>query len=219
AFPAGYKLPADLKGTVVNGKIMIHANPAPVSAPPAPAAAPAQAQPAAPVQPAAPAAAGVPQIGDVRITFTQILPHNISVVAQQINNSFCPYPVNGDTINLLADSIQSAELMFSRAQSANNTTTWILRIIGFLMMLFGLSMVFKPLSVLADVLPILGDIVEMGTSLVAFLIAVPCWLIVIAIAWIFYRPVLGIILLVIAAAFVIYLVKRRKKRKAAAPAA
>ena len=211
AFPAGYKLPAKLKGTVANGKIMIPVNPAPVTA------ASAQTQSAAPVQ--TPAAAGGPQIGDVRITFSQIQPHNISVVAQQINNSFCPYPVKGDTIFLMSDSIQSAEQMFSRAQSDNNTMTWVLRIIGFLMMLFGLSMVFKPLSVLADVLPFLGDFVEMGTSLVAFLIAVPCWLTVIAVAWIFYRPVLGIILLVISAAFIVYLIKRRKKCKAAVPAA
>ena len=215
AFPADYKLPANVKGMVVNGRINIPAM--------APAAAPAQAQtPAAqtPTQvsstaPAAAPMANTPQIGDVRISFTQILPHNVSVVAQQIKDSFCPYPVNEDTICLMSDSIQSAELMFNKAQSANNTMTWILRIIGFLMMLIGLSMVFKPLSVLADVLPIAGNIVEMGTSVVSFLIALPCWLIVIAIAWIFYRPVLGIILLAIACAVIVYLLKKRKKNKSA----
>ena len=58
------------------------------------------------------------------------------------------------------------------------------------MMFFGLSMVLKPLSVLTDVLPFLGDLVEMGSSLVAFLIALPCALVVIAVAWLFFRPVL-----------------------------
>ena len=199
AFPADYKLPANLKGSVLNGRIIIPAAPA---VPTAPAATPAAGQAA-------------PQIGDVRVTFTQILPHNISIVAQQVKDSFCPYAVNGDTISLMTDSIQSADLMFSRAQSANNMMTWILRIVGFLMMLIGLSMVFKPLSVLADVLPILGDIVGMGTSVVAFLIALPCWLIVIAIAWIVYRPVLGVILLIAAGGLVYLLISKRKKAKAA----
>ena len=220
AFPADYKLPANLNGYVANGRIMIPAA-VPAAAPaattaPAPAAAPAATT--APAPAAAPVNR-VPQIGDVRISFTQILPHNASVVAQQTKDSFCPYPVNGDTISLMSDSIQSAELMFSKAQSANNMLTWILRIVGFLMMLIGVSMVFKPLSVLADVLPIMGDIVEMGTSMVAFLIALPSWLIVIAIAWIVYRPVLGIILLVIAGAVIFYLIKKRKKNKPAAPTA
>ena len=248
AFPADYKLPANLNGYVANGRIMIPAAvpaaapaattaPAPAAAPaattapapaattaPAPAATTAPAPAAAPAATTAPAPAAapvnrVPQIGDVRISFTQILPHNASVVAQQTKDSFCPYPVNGDTISLMSDSIQSAELMFSKAQSANNMLTWILRIVGFLMMLIGVSMVFKPLSVLADVLPIMGDIVEMGTSMVAFLIALPSWLIVIAIAWIVYRPVLGIILLVIAGAVIFYLIKKRKKNKPAAPTA
>ena len=227
AFPAEFKLPPQVRGTIANGRIMIPAAvsvtpAAPVAAPAAPAAAPAApaAAPAAPAAaPAAPAVQAGPQIGDVRISFSVIRPHNVSVVAQQSNDTFCPFPLNNDTISLLADSIQSAELMFNRAQSANNFLTWVLRIIGFLMMYIGISMVFKPLSVLGDVLPFLGDVLEMGTGLVAFLIALPCWLIVIAIAWIFYRPVLGIILLIAAGALVFYLIKRRKKAAPAAPAA
>ena len=168
----------------------------------------------------APSAAG-PRIGDVRITYTQILPHDVSIVAQQVKDSFCPFPVKEDTILLMADSVQSAELMFSKAQSANNTLTWILRIVGFLMMFIGLSMVFRPLSVLGDVLPILGDLIGMGTGLLSFLIALPCWLICIAVAWLFYRPLLGIFLLLLAAGAVVLLVKKRKKKQAApqAPAA
>ena len=191
AFPADYKLPAAVNGRIENGMIVIPA-----------------------VQGAASAAPAAPQIGDVRITLTQILPHELSVVAQQIKGSFCAYPVGQETISLMADSIQSAELMFSHAQSANNVLTWVLRIVGFLMMFFGLSMVLKPLSVLTDVLPFLGDLVEMGSSLVAFLIALPCALVVIAVAWLFFRPVLGIALLVLAGAAVVCLIRIRKRKKA-----
>ena len=198
AFPADYKLPAAVKGKVENGKIVIPAAPAQASA--------------------APVVQG-PQVGDIRISYTQIVPHNISIIAQQTRDTFCAYPVKGDSILLMSDSIQTADLMFNKAQDANNLMTWILRIVGFLMMLIGLNMVFHPLSVLGDVIPFIGDLIGMGTSVVSFLIALPCWLICIAIAWIFYRPVLGIILLILAVGAIVFLLKKRKKKQPSAPAA
>ena len=198
SFPADYKLPAAVKGKVENGKIVIPAAPAQASA--------------------APAVQG-PQVGDIRISYTQIVPHNISIIAQQTKDTFCAYPVKGDSILLMSDSIQTADQMFNKAQDANNMMTWILRIVGFLMMLIGLNMVFKPLSVLGDVIPFIGDLIGMGTSVVSFLIALPCWLICIAIAWIFYRPVLGIILLILAVGAIVLLLKKRKKKQPSAPAA
>ena len=83
-------------------------------------------------------------------------------------------------------------------------------------MLTGLKMVFGPLGVLADVLPFLGSLVRMGTGLLSFLIALPCSLVTIAIAWIVYRPVLGIILLVIAVGSIVLLFMKRKPASAAA---
>ena len=97
--------------------------------------------------------------------------------------------------------------------------TWILRGVGFFMMGIGLSMVFKPLSVIADVLPFLGNLVEAGTGFIAFLIAFGFSFITIAIAWLFYRPLLGGGLLVLGiAAFVMMggkLQKAKVRRKAA----
>ena len=72
---------------------------------------------------------------------------------------------------------------------------------------------------IADVLPILGNIVEMGNGLVAGIVALVCSLVTIAIAWIFYRPVLAIFLLVLAAGGIYLLWKKRQAKKAAAPAA
>ena len=103
--------------------------------------------------------------------------------------------------------------MFESARSANSFMTWIVRLVGFLLMFFGLSKLLKPLSVLADVLPILGNIVELGTGLVAGVVALVCSLVTIAIAWIFYRPVLAIFLLVLAGAGIFFLWKKRQATK------
>ena len=161
------------------------------------------------------------RIGDMRVKFSVVYPHDISIVAKQRGDSFVSYTAKtGKKVNLLANGIKDSAEMFEAARSGNSMVTWLVRIGGFLLMFFGLSMVLKPLSVLADVLPILGDIIEMGAGLVAGLVALVCALVTIAIAWVFYRPVIGIILLAAAGFFVWKLYqKRNAKKAAAAPAA
>ncbi|MCW5210069.1 hypothetical protein VU10_07890, partial [Desulfobulbus sp. US1] len=69
-------------------------------------------------------------------------------------------------------------------------------------------------SVLADVLPFLGSIVEAGTGFIAFLLAGVLSLITIAVAWIVFRPLLGIILLAIAVGLVVLIGSKIKAGKA-----
>lgn len=140
-----------------------------------------------------------PQIGDLRFAFTQIGESDLTIVAKQLGNSFEPYRAKaGATVDLQRKGIASADEMFVAAQESNVVMTWILRGAGFLLMTMGFAMMFKPLSILASVLPILGDIVGAGTGIIAFLIASTLSILTIAIAWIFYRPVLGVALLVLA---------------------
>ena len=130
-------------------------------------------------------------------------------------DNFTPDGILGQKLNYLADGVKDAAEMFETARTNNKIMTWLVRIGGFLLMFIGLSMVLKPLSVLADVLPILGDIVEMGMGLVAGLLALVCALVTIAIAWLFYRPILGVILLAVAGFFIWKLIQKRKAAKAA----
>jgi len=155
-----------------------------------------------------------PQIGDMRITFQEVLPLQVSVVARQTGSSLESYTTKaGGSIALLSTGVHSAAEMFQAAESSNQTTTWLLRAVGFFLMFFGLNSFFKPLSVLADVLPILGTLVAAGTGFVSLLISATLSLITIAIAWVVYRPLVGISILVIALIFGILTVTRLKRRK------
>ena len=156
--------------------------------------------------------ASQPRIGDMRVSFEVTYPHDISIVAKQRGDSFVGYTAKtGKKVDLLSDGVRDSAEMFASARSGNSMFTWFVRVGGFILMFLGLSMVLKPLSVLADVLPILGDIVEMGTGIVAFLVALVCAFVTIAVAWVFYRPVVAILLLAVAGAFVFWLVKKRKQ--------
>ena len=156
--------------------------------------------------------AAAPQIGDQRISFKVTGATPISLVSRQVQNTFEPYRTkNGAPVELLQVGTFSAEEMFAHAKEMNRLLTWGLRALGWILMYAGFALIFQPLVVLADVLPFLGDLAGVGTSLIAFLLASPGALLVVALAWIYYRPVLGILLLAGATAIIVVLIRKLKK--------
>ena len=138
-----------------------------------------------------------PQIGDVRISFQAVKPQDITVAAAQTKGTFSPWSAPNQTlVDLLKPGIFTKDALFAAAQGENVTMTWILRLGGFLLMAVGIYLVFKPLVVLADVLPFFGNLLSMGIGLFAGGIALVLSLLTIAIAWVFYRPLVGVGLLV-----------------------
>jgi hypothetical protein len=132
------------------------------------------------------------KIGDFRIQMEVIYPKDISLVSGQEGASFKPYETQvGGAIAMLSQGIKPASEMFDAAEAANTAMTWMLRFAGLMMMFFGLKLIVRILSVLADIVPLFGNIVGGGTSIIAFLIALALSLITIAVAWMFYRPLLS----------------------------
>lgn len=155
-----------------------------------------------------------PQVGDIRVKFAMVKPVDVSVIAKQTGNTFEPYIAKArGTIELLQVGIHSADAMIQAAQDSNTMLTWLLRLGGFICMMMGLNLFLRPLSVIADVVPIAGTIVGAGAGLIAFLVAAPITLITIGIAWIFYRPLIGITLIVIAVGLMLALKGKLKSAK------
>ncbi len=162
----------------------------------------------------------MPDVGDVRVTFKIAPAGDISVVGGQKGNMLEPFnhPKLNNPIVLLEVGHRSAAELFEAAKQANAIMTWVLRLVGFLLMFIGFKLVTRPLSVLADVIPILGSAVGCASGFVAFFVSGAFSLITIAIAWIFYRPLLGIALLVIGGALIggaIFFFMKQKKSAAA----
>jgi hypothetical protein len=160
-----------------------------------------------------------PEIGDLQVSFSETPATQVSIVAKQSGKGFTAYQTQaGNRVSMLVNGTRTAEEMFQSAQASNQTWSWILRAVGFLMMFIGLMMVFAPLAVLADIVPFIGSLVGVGTALIAGLIALPSTLVTIAIAWIVYRPVLGIVLLVVALGSLAAVMSMRKSEPEAQPA-
>jgi len=161
-----------------------------------------------------------PAVGDVRITFATVNPGDVSVVSQQVGNTFEAYHADaGMDIEMLKRGVHTAQSMFQSALAANTMLTWILRAVGLFLMFIGLVLVFRPLSVLGDVIPIVGSMLAFGTGLFALVISLALSVGTVAVAWVVYRPVLGIILLTVSIALLVMLAVRGKKKVAANAAA
>jgi hypothetical protein len=159
---------------------------------------------------------GSPQIGDHRISFHVVAAAQISIVARQSGNGFGRYQTKaGDELLLLEKGVVPAAQMFKHAQDANTVLTWALRAVGVVVMFIGFVLFFRPLGVLADVIPILGDIIRLGTGAIGFAMTAVLSTLTIAIAWLFYRPVVGILVLVAGVGIVVGLKALGRKRRAA----
>ena len=163
-----------------------------------------------------------PAVGDMRISFSQVPLQTASIVALQAGTSLAPFTTHtGTTVELITPGTVPAAAMFKAAQEENVTFTWVLRAVGAFVMFIGFALILRPLSVAADVIPILGNIVGAGAGLVAMVCTAALAPLVIALGWLWYRPLIGIAVLIAGAAATYGLTKlarRRVAQKAAAAA-
>jgi len=138
-----------------------------------------------------------PQIGDTRISFEVVKPGTVSIIARQTGKTFEPYQTKaGDAIERLEMGEVSADGMFKHAREENTFWTWILRAVGFILMLIGLNLIFAPIAVFADVIPFIGSLIGGGIFLSSLFVSLILSSITISVAWLFYRPLIGILLIV-----------------------
>ena len=218
--PDDHALPPELAGAKIREGVVYVPGKAPVAAPAAPSNAVATASADA-SNAVATASVGyaLPEVGDQRVKFKQVLPHEVSIVGRQLGNTFSTWTApNGRDVYLQRDGVKDAESMFAAAKSANTFKTWLLRLIGFLAMFFGLKMVLGPVETLVSAIPILNAIVSTGVSFAAFAVSAACSFMTVGIAWLFYRPVLGIALLVAAVGIIVWAVMKKKAKPAQAGA-
>ena len=159
-----------------------------------------------------------PEIGDVRISFKYNDWTEASVLAVVNGNSFSDYISEaGKNVNEVRKGILTSKEIIKMMQDENNMLKWILRGVGTIVLICAYLAIISPITKLASYVPILGGLVGGIIFVICFIIGLVHSLLVIAIAWIRFRPVLGICLLVAVALLVFFLVKIIKKKKSETP--
>lgn len=142
---------------------------------------------------------GSPEVGDVRVTFEKVVPAKVTVMAVVDGDTFKPFKAkNGKRFETLVMGKKSGDEIIDAAKETNNIILWVLRIVGILMVIGGLKGIFGFIETILKVVPFIAGIFGWGVGLVCSVIGIAWSLIIIAIAWLFYRPLLGISLLALA---------------------
>ena len=158
-----------------------------------------------------------PAVGDVRVAFQVVRPAAVSIVARQTGDTFEPFQAKaGDSILLVTYGTLGADSMFHSEEESNSILAWVLRFMGFFMMVLGIFMVFRPFAAIANIFPFFGTLVGAGILLFAALLGTCLTFVTIAVSWLYFRPLFGIGLLVFAAGGIgglIHLWRQRKGRQ------
>ena len=143
---------------------------------------------------------GSPEVGDVRVTFEKVVPAKCTVMAVVDGDTFKPYKAkNGKRFQTLVMGKKSGDEIIDAEKEANNMFLWIFRLVGILMVIGGLKGIFGFIETILKVVPFIAGIFGWGVGVVCTIVGIVWSLIIIAIAWLFYRPILAICLLAIAA--------------------
>jgi hypothetical protein len=140
---------------------------------------------------------GNPNVGDLKIAYRVVKsPQTMSIVARQVGRGFAAFATKaGDEILLTAMTAMEARAMFKSAEESNTTLTWILRGVGWFVMMFGIFLVLRPISMVANFIPFAGSMVSFGALLLASIVSTGLSLVTVALAWIAARPLLGSLIL------------------------
>ncbi len=150
-----------------------------------------------------------PEIGDMRIRLKVVRDQPVSLLARQVDNTFEAHTTShGTSIERLMPGILSVDAMFEQMVRENTIMTWALRIGGVLMVVIGSGLILKPIRVTFDILPILGSIAGAGTGVISLVLGLVLSLTTIALAWLFYRPLLSILLIAVCVG-IVYLARKR----------
>jgi hypothetical protein len=138
-----------------------------------------------------------PQIGDYRISYAYAEVGPVSAIGRQAGSGIAQYQTRaGDRLLLAVGGQQAAADMFKEAERENRILTWVIRLAGVLAMWLGAYLILRPLVVVADVVPLIGSVLAGGAGLVALAFTAVVAAVVIALAWLWYRPLVGALVLV-----------------------
>jgi hypothetical protein len=156
------------------------------------------------------------KVGDVRINFEKVAPASeVTVVAVVDGDGFKPFKAkNGYTLEKLVMGRKDMNQFFENEQETNTFNTWAYRILGIVMVIGALKLIFGFVVTLTRIVPFLSTIVGWGVGVICTVLGVVWSLLVIAVAWLFYRPIVGIALLAIVGVLVwIFALGGKKKLK------
>jgi len=159
-----------------------------------------------------------PKLGDVRISFRAVeAGRTVTAYGQKSGSTLVAYLHEGkDTLYRVVDGAHERAIATLKAE--HRTTTWILRLVGFLFIWFGMALVLGPIQAVLDIIPILGSTSRALTGIALLPVALVLAGVTIVVSLVAHNPILLGVVIVAFLVGVGLLVKRAVDKKRAARA-
>ena len=157
-----------------------------------------------------------PGIGDYLVEYEIVQGETITIVGGKSGSNIVSYYTKNGNLNEVSYGIKDKAVLKQEKIDENTRNTWIIRIASVFGLMVAFGMLFSPLTNLLGRVPILGSIVNGGVALVGGLLGGAWGIVVIAIGWLYFKPVLAISLIVGVVAIVVLVARCRKQKEAAA---
>ncbi len=144
-----------------------------------------------------------PGVGDVRVSFSVVdpMPGPVTLYGIRKGNTVTPWIEPGDKILpaklyrvVPGTHAEAIKLMHGEYE----TTTWVIRFIGFFLMWFGLALTVSPINAVLSIVPFLGQAGRLMTSVVMFPMALVLTGLTISLSIIAHHPLMLIVPVVVA---------------------
>ena len=155
-----------------------------------------------------------PEIGDVKISFTA-MPNgtNLTIFGQLTGSNITKYMHKGkDRLYRAFKANREGAIQIMKTE--HKVTTWLLRIVGFVMMWIGLTLCFGPINALLNVLPFLGSVSKFIISVAMFIVAFVLSIITIIVS-IIAHSIIAMIILIVLIVGGVFLVQHLQQKKGA----
>lgn len=159
-----------------------------------------------------------PKVGDIRISYQALNSDQLVTVFGKLQlrtggSEIVSYTDNqGNTLYRIF--LGSRDQAIKTLHTEYVVSLWLLRLLGFVLMLIGISMITSPLMVLADFIPFAGKLARSVSGIISFVIASMLTILVIFISILIHNIVAVIVsLLIITVLIVVIITSLRKRQK------
>jgi hypothetical protein len=155
-----------------------------------------------------------PLVGDIRVSFQTLASgKRVTFLGKQQGAEIVPF--QKDDVTLFRAFTGSQEEAVSTLATEHKMITWILRIVGFLMMWFGLSLFFGPINAILDIIPFLGSAGRFIVGIAMLPVSILLSTVVILLSIIAHSPILLVLTIGGLGAGGYFLYQKKKAQKMA----
>jgi len=168
--------------------------------------------------------------GDTRITVTAYGSHYLSIIGKESFSKNPPIqllseafggsafpPCSEKSLFYISSGMKSAEVLFSELNTSLEMLTQIVRLASFAVICAGIFMTFFPIDAIVEIIPFIGKYVspmlDWALGIFAVIAGTALWLFTFSLAYIFYRPIIGVPLLIVSLGFFIFALKLQRENK------